>query len=68
MKAVYNITKNEKYKSIADAERAYNQKPGHSRLGRVCSGKGQTFAGCQWCLYEQDMEYWDIDQFMFIWD
>lgn len=68
MKAVYNITKNEKYKSISDAERAYGQKPGHSRLGRICSGKGQSFAGCQWCFYQQGMEDWDIDQFMFIWD
>ena len=68
MKAVYNITKNEKYKSISDAERAYGQTPGHSRLGRVCSGIGQEFAGCQWCFYQENMELWDPSEFIDIWN
>ena len=66
-KPVFNITTGVKYNCLKDAANAYGlKKPDH--ITKCCNGTAQTSASCQWCWYQDGMEYWDIDQFMFIWD
>ena len=65
-KPIFNITTNTKYANAVEASKAYGQVK-TDYIYKACR-YGNTCGNCQWCFYEEDMEYWDVDQFLFIWD
>ena len=65
-KPVFNINTNTKYENAKAAAKAN----GLSRTDSIYKScrTGSISCNCQWCFYQQDMEYWNADAFMFIWD
>lgn len=65
-KSVFNITTNTKYKNAVEASKAYGQVK-TDYIYKACR-HGNTCGNCQWCFYQEDMENWDPNEFIGIWD
>ena len=65
-KPIFNITTNTKYANAVEASKAYGQVK-TDYIYKACRC-GNTCGNCQWCFYEDGMENWDADEFLFIWD
>lgn len=63
---VFNITTGVKYNSLTDAKNAYGLAV-TDWIAESCK-RGVESCNCQWCFYEDGMENWSPDDFLFIWD
>lgn len=65
-KKIYNITDNKIYTNGVEAAKELGLASTY-QLYKACR-YGNTCGNCQWCFYEDGMEDYDPDYFMFIWD
>ena len=65
-KPVFNITTNTRYENAVEASKAYGQVK-TDYIYKACR-YGNTCGNCQWCFYQEDMENWDPNEFIDIWD
>ena len=65
-KPIFNINTNTRYANAKAAAKA-NGLSRTDSIYKACR-TGSISCNCQWCFYQPDMENWDPNDFLFIWD